>query len=548
MSRSPLFRTLRSILHDAHAFNRSGLPYGEWAERRAAARLRFELTRRDFLKLSGAAALTGAMGCGGGSGGDEVEARVAIVGAGIAGLHCAYRLQQAGVAADVYEGSSRIGGRMFSTRGKFPNNQVAELGGEFIDSNHTSLRSLCDELGLPVDDLHSDEGPTTRRDSWFLFDRLVPDSEVITSFAPVAEKMAATVERTDADEEAFLATDLLSITEWLDSVGHADPLIRSLLVNAYRGEYGLECEQQSIFNLLYLIDYETIDPFRIYGDSDERFHVRGGNGQVPEALARALEREVRTDSKLVAVREQPDGRYQLSFERGSSVRERTYEKVVFALPFTLLREVELDVPLSDDKRLVIDELGYGTNAKLMMGFSRRVWREDYNATGNSITDDIVQATWESSRLQAGATGIFTNFVGGDRGVTIGEGSAEEQAGLVLPGIDEVFPGTAGAYLPGTAVRMHWPSAPFHKGSYACYRPGQWSFAGLEGERAGNLHFCGEHCSLDFQGFMEGGCETGAAVAAEILADFGLAAPAARGVVAPRTRRGYRGARNRLRRS
>ena len=44
--------------------------------------------------------------------------------------------------------------------------------------------------------------------------------------------------------------------------------------------------------------------------------------------------------------------------------------------------------------------------------------------------------------------------------------------------------------------------------YTCYRPGQWSFWPLEGEREGSLHFCGEHTSPDFQGWMEGAAETG----------------------------------------
>jgi monoamine oxidase len=50
--------------------------------------------------------------------------------------------------------------------------------------------------------------------------------------------------------------------------------------------------------------------------------------------------------------------------------------------------------------------------------------------------------------------------------------------------------------------------------------------GVEGERVGNLFFAGEHCSLDYQGYMEGGCETGEAAALEILEDLGLQASAA----------------------
>jgi monoamine oxidase len=54
--------------------------------------------------------------------------------------------------------------------------------------------------------------------------------------------------------------------------------------------------------------------------------------------------------------------------------------------------------------------------------------------------------------------------------------------------------------------------------------GQYTeIAGAEGERVGNLHFCGEHTSLDAQGFMEGAALTGAMVADEVAGDLGLTA-------------------------
>jgi monoamine oxidase len=104
------------------------------------------------------------------------------------------------------------------------------------------------------------------------------------------------------------------------------------------------------------------------------------------------------------------------------------------------------------------------------------------------------------------------------------GTAESQAQMVLPWIELVYPGSAAKYVPNSAIRQHWPTYPHTKGSYASYKLGQWSFFGLEGAREENQHFCGEHCSEDFQGYMEGGAETGAMVAAEILDDLGVAQP------------------------
>src|SRR4030095_6419904 len=91
----------------------------------------------------------------------------------------------------------------------------------------------------------------------------------------------------------------------------------------------------------------------------------------------------------------------------------------------------------------------------------------------------------------------------------------------LRGIEAIFPVTAATYRPGHALRMHWPSAPFALGSYAAYRPGQTVFEGIEGRRVANLHFCGEHTSVVFQGLMEGACATGAFTAQAVLNDMGL---------------------------
>lgn len=65
--------------------------------------------------------------------------------------------------------------------------------------------------------------------------------------------------------------------------------------------------------------------------------------------------------------------------------------------------------------------------------------------------------------------------------------------------------------------MHWPGYQFTLGSYSCYKVNQWTtIAGAEFESVDNLHFAGEHCSYDFQGYMNGGAETGRRAAEEIL--------------------------------
>jgi monoamine oxidase len=173
---------------------------------------------------------------------------------------------------------------------------------------------------------------------------------------------------------------------------------------------------------------------------------------------------------------------------------------------------------------MIEQLGYGTNAKVIGQFRSRVWLERQKASGTSITDLPVQASWDASRGQRGASGLLSVFLGGAAGLAAAAGSPDACMRGFLPDLDTIFPGTAAEYYDGSALRMHWPSMPFARGSYACYRPGQAAWSGRVGERVGHLHFCGEHTSATFQGYIEGAAESGERAAQELLSDLRLAAP------------------------
>jgi monoamine oxidase len=244
----------------------------------------------------------------------------------------------------------------------------------------------------------------------------------------------------------------------------------------------------------------------------------------PARVADAVE----TNTVLEAVRQRADGAYVCSLRRGGSSFEATTSHLVLAIPFTLLREVRLDVDLPPVKRRAIQELGYGTNAKLMIGFSERAWRTGRICNGSVVTDLPFQLCWETSRLQDGRSGILTNFTGGDHGVRIGQGTDVEQALQVVKALATALPGLEATREGMKQARFHWPSHPWARGSYASYLPGQWTgIRGAEGEPVGRLYFAGEHCSLDAQGFMEGGCESGEAAALEVLESLGVVQTALR---------------------
>jgi len=527
MPRTPLFGLVRRSVRLAQSTLHTGHSPAEAVERWHEA----ALGRRRFLQAASAAAAGVALGgCvdhkpplaarpqAAGRGGSVI-----VVGAGIAGLTAAWRLHEAGVPVRVLEAQNRVGGRMLSLRGRFPDSQVVELGGELIDTDHEHLQALCRELGLPLDDL-LDEPAGLAQDTWFFGGQARSEAEIVEAFRPVAARIEADLatigeEVTYRTPNGAETLDHLPLAQWLDRAGLSG-WMRALFDVAYATEYGLPTGDQSALNLLFMIDPKP-EPFRIFGDSDERFHVRGGNDGVTSALAARLGSRVETSAVLESVRRRPDGEYELSVKSGGASRVLSAPYVVLALPFTLLRDVRLDLELPPVKRRAIQELGYGTNAKLMVGFNERVWRTRHRSNGSVMTDLPLQTTWETSRKQAGASGVLTNFTGAARGVELGQGSAADQAARLVRDLESVWPGIAAARAGQPEARFHWPSHPWTRGSYASYRVGQWTgIAGAEGEAVGSLHFAGEHCSLAAQGFMEGGCETGETAARAILAQMG----------------------------
>jgi monoamine oxidase len=313
--------------------------------------------------------------------------------------------------------------------------------------------------------------------------------------------------------------DRLSITEWFDKRGISG-LPASVLRAAYVGEYGLEIDQQSALNLLVTIGDETPDDdFRAFGQSDERYHVVEGNDAVPTRLSERLKQPVEIGTRVEAISNDGAG-FRLSVKRDNATAEENADLLVLALPFTILRRLDLRVKLPEAKRKAIQELGYGTNAKLITGFSRRVW-EEAGSTGYTFTDLEFQCCWETSRGQPGSHAILTNFAGGNLGLHLNDGETQERAAKFVDQVERIYPGTRAAFT-GKAVRQHWPSSPFVLGSYTCFKPGQYSTLLTHiPTPVGNLFFAGEHTSADFNGYMEGAAESGERAAKEVLAKVGL---------------------------
>ncbi len=505
-----------------------------------AVHVAHRLSRREFMRLggiAGAGALLAACERGEptdptvgasrpGSGPDDDQPRVVIVGAGLAGMAAAYRLHQAGVHASVYEARDRVGGRCWSAR-DFEGGQVAEHGGEFVDTRHVHMRVLVEELHLELDDLWAAWVPGS---TWLSFvdGEIVKARQEFELMAPAVDEIVALAAAGPLEAGAappeVVAFDEMTAAEWYSSeVGPASTGLYRLWIQRLAAWYGLGPDRLGAGNL---IDFYAID----YPGGDERYTVRGGNDQVPALILEELpEATVTFDAPLEAVRASGDT-VELRFAGiGSPV---VADRVILALPFTTLREVDLaDAGLSDSMRAAVDELGMGTNAKVLLQFDRPFYTGFGDWSGGlNRGDEPILGTWESGGTDgASDLGLLTVFSGGHvgAGYDVAEAHAPARERVIdatLAAIEQVVPGVTGAFN-GRAWLDSWVHDPWVGGSYAAFLPGQLtSYWGATSQPQGLVHLAGEQTSTYSQGFLNGGVESGSRAAAEVLDAVGRPLP------------------------
>jgi monoamine oxidase len=542
VARTPLLRSFQRLYADYRAARAKGLPAEALPDLRAEARPRARRapgasgpTRRQM--ILGATAAGGALLPRPARAQGPNQPTVVVVGGGIAGLACALELTDRGVDATVYEASGRVGGRMFSNTNYFAEGQVGEWGGELIDTGHFTIRKLAQRFDLPLDDMIAAQ-PAGSSDVYHFFGSYYPKAQADLDFGPVFDALSVDVAAApfptlyDNFTPEALALDQMSAYDWIESRvpgGHASPL-GALLDAAYAIEYAADTREQAALNLIYLLAYQpTKGELAIFGESDEKFHIRGGNQRLPERMAAALGGRVVAGHRLIKISRTPAGRYALAFERGGAVGEVTADVVALALPFSVLRHVDTSGAGFDAlKGLAIQTLGAGRSGKLNVQFAGRPWRGagpwPGQSNGSTFADTGYQASWEATRAQPGAGGILTFYSGGsvadalhgsapfatasDNRVRRDVASAIAQAAPVYPGLARLYNGRATQSLPH--------KSPLFRCSYSFYRPGQYTaFAGYEAKNQGGVFFCGEHTSINFQGFMEGGASEGQRAGAAI---------------------------------
>jgi len=494
----------------------------------------FKKTRRDFVKSTATAGVAAGLlstSLPKAFASAHKAPRIAIIGAGVAGLNAAYQLRKAGLKADVYEASHRLGGRIHSLQNALGMDLTVELGGELINTDHADMLGLVDDFGLQlfsrIDD--ADAG-VVENTAYYFAGKSWSEEELATLLASMVEQIANDNALLDSDWDTYAPDlDSLSAKDYLDR--HSDlisrPFIRTIFEDTIRTEYGVEPQESSALQLLSLlptVDGQEVD---LLSYSDEVYTVIGGNSRIIRGLELSLQDNIHKGYQLEHITKPKDASYALHF-KNNRVVEADY--VVFAMPNRALREIELRVDVPRAFRRLIKVANLGRNEKLIAGYNTRAWRTEGGFDLEAWTDLGFSEVWDAAQREADKPqGALTYFLGGADVDNLAHSkvSAADTAKKFTHGLNKFIPGFAAAFA-HRQVKTDWKNNPFIGGGYINYQPGVLTkfseFFWVESDDPdevqslvfGNLVFAGEQFSDAFYGFMNGGAQTGRLAAAAIV--------------------------------
>lgn len=421
---------------------------------------------------------------------NQTGKKAICIGAGIAGLAAAYRLQQKGWDVIVLESRDRLGGRIFSHR--FNNKHTIELGAEWVGESHTRMIELCDEFGLKLNNNQFDshliyKGEYFPAGKWDYSQQWNDKfQQIIADFKQFSDEDQQKLDK--YDWWRFLVNNGCSGRD-LD--------LRELLDST---DFGESIRHVSAFSAL--AEYAESSP-----KNEMDLKIDGGNSRLIEKLAEAVGKE-RVLLKHTVTQIEQQSKVKVTCADGKTFEA---DKLICTAPTFAVKQIKWLPELPTEKQEAMNELQYARINKHAVAFNERFWKDE---AFDMVTDQSPHYFYHATKNQPGPEGVLISYSIGEKAAVIASRSEQANAIDINNTLSPHF-GNVQARIQAQ-TNYYWGNDKYSHGAYAMYGVGQWfTLRPVLAAPFMHTYFAGEHLA-DWQGFMEGAVNTGEEAADQII--------------------------------
>jgi monoamine oxidase len=445
-----------------------------------------------------------------------MDADVAVVGAGFAGLAAARTLAEAGASVTVLEARERVGGRTLNA--EIGEGEVVDVGGQWIGPTQDRVAALAAAVGVGTFRTHTAGANLLRLDG-----RLRRYSGTIPRLGPLAlldvaravRKLNALSRRIDpaapwtARDAGRL--DATSLADWVERTMFTSAAKRLMRV-ATRTSWGADPEELSMLHMAFYL--RSAGSFEMVTDTEggaQQDRLVGGSQEIAIRVAAGLGDRVLLAAPVTRIIEIGNG---LTIAAGG--REVRARRAIVSVPPPLRAQIEFDPPLPPAHGQLAQRMPMGWLVKATAVYAEPFWRAE-GLSGEALNEEGPVTISFDNSPPSGRPGALVGFVGGADARAFARLGKSERRHAVLSCFASLFGPRAWAaerYLEQDWAAERWSGG----GPVASFATGGWTASGAAlREPVGRVHWAGTETATRWSGYIDGAISSGERAAAEALA-------------------------------